>query len=135
MGECDLLQAPFHAAARHPGIGAWARAEVRGDDLVRGERVLLSNVELVSEAKSRTEEQRQMRIAAVGDLHCTKESSGLLRPLFAHVESSADVLLLCGDLTDYGTPEEAHVLVRELAIVKQPIIAVLGNHDFESGHA
>ncbi|MBX3223525.1 MAG: metallophosphoesterase, partial [Labilithrix sp.] len=76
-----------------------------------------------------------MRIAAIGDLHVTKESAGLLRPLFAQVEARADVLLLCGDLTDYGTAEEAHVLVRELAIVKHPIVAVLGNHDFESGHA
>ncbi|MBX3199897.1 MAG: metallophosphoesterase [Labilithrix sp.] len=74
-------------------------------------------------------------MAAVGDLHVTKESAGLLRPLFAQVEARADVLLLCGDLTDYGTAEEAHVLVRELAIVKHPIVAVLGNHDFESGHA
>lgn len=76
-----------------------------------------------------------MRIAAVGDLHCTKESAGILRPMFAHVEGRADVLLLCGDLTDYGTPEEAHVLVRELSVLKLPIIAVLGNHDFESGHS
>lgn len=76
-----------------------------------------------------------MRIAAIGDLHVTKESAGMLRPLFAQVEARADVLLLCGDLTDYGTAEEAHVLVRELAIVKHPIVAVLGNHDFESGHA
>lgn len=76
-----------------------------------------------------------MRVAAIGDLHCTKESAGVYRPIFAHVESCADVLLLCGDLTDYGTPEEAHVLAKELAVVKQPIIAVLGNHDFESGHA
>ncbi|MBX3233229.1 MAG: metallophosphoesterase [Labilithrix sp.] len=72
-------------------------------------------------------------MAAVGDLHCTKESSGLFRPLFQQVETHADVLLLCGDLTDYGTAEEAHVLARELAVVKHPIIAVLGNHDFESG--
>ncbi|MBX3263830.1 MAG: metallophosphoesterase [Labilithrix sp.] len=74
-------------------------------------------------------------MAAIGDLHVTKESAGMLRPLFAQVEARADVLLLCGDLTDYGTAEEAHVLVRELAIVKHPIVAVLGNHDFESGHA
>src|SRR6516225_6614845 len=45
----------------------------------------------------------------------------------------ADILLLCGDLTDFGLPEEAHVLVRELNAVKVPIVAVLGNHDFESG--
>lgn len=80
------------------------------------------------------ESRRPMRIAALGDLHCTKESAGTLRPLFAQVETRADVLLLCGDLTDYGTVDEAHVLARELSVVKHPIIAVLGNHDYESGH-
>jgi Icc-related predicted phosphoesterase len=76
-----------------------------------------------------------MRIAAIGDLYCSKESAGELRPIFAHAEGRADVLLLCVDLTDHGHPEEAHVLVHELSVVKLPIIAVLGNHDHESGHA
>ena len=75
-----------------------------------------------------------MRIAAVGDLHVTKESAGLLRPLFAQLEGRADVLVLCGDLTDYGLAEEAVILAKELSAVKIPILAVLGNHDFESGH-
>ena len=43
------------------------------------------------------------------------------------------MLLLCGDLTDYGTAEEAHVLAEELAAVAVPIVGVLGNHDYESG--
>jgi Icc-related predicted phosphoesterase len=73
------------------------------------------------------------RIAAVGDLHCTKESIGLYRPLFAQLEGKADILLLCGDLTDYGLPDEAHVLAKELAVLEIPILAVLGNHDYESG--
>jgi Icc-related predicted phosphoesterase len=76
-----------------------------------------------------------MRIAALGDLHCTKESAGLLKPLFVQLDQRADVLILCGDLTDYGTVEEAHVLARELSGVKIPILAVLGNHDHESGMA
>jgi Icc-related predicted phosphoesterase len=74
-----------------------------------------------------------MRIAAVGDLHCTRSSQGALQPLFTEAARRADVLLLCGDLTDYGLPEEAHLLVRELAGIKIPVLAVLGNHDFESG--
>ncbi|SNT25147.1 Predicted phosphoesterase [Noviherbaspirillum humi] len=74
-----------------------------------------------------------VRFAAVGDLHCTKSSAGSLRPLFSQAEKAADALLLAGDLTDYGLPEEAHVLVEELAAVRVPIVAVLGNHDFESG--
>jgi Icc-related predicted phosphoesterase len=79
-------------------------------------------------------ERRVMRIAAVGDLHVTKDSVGLLRPIFAQLDGRADVLLLCGDLTDYGLAEEAVVLAKELADVTIPILAVLGNHDFESGH-
>ena len=78
--------------------------------------------------------RRRMRIAAVGDLHVTKESAGALRPYFAQLEGRADVLLLAGDLTDYGLVEEAVVLAKELADVRIPMLAVLGNHDFESGH-
>ena len=78
--------------------------------------------------------RRVMRIAAVGDLHVTKDMAGQLRPYFAQLEGRADLLLLCGDLTDYGLAEEAVVLAKELASVKVPILAVLGNHDFESGH-
>lgn len=79
--------------------------------------------------------RRRMRLAAVGDLHCTKDSAGRFKPLFAQLDGRADVLLLCGDLTDYGTVEEANVLARELSILKLPILAVLGNHDFESGQS
>lgn len=74
-----------------------------------------------------------VRFAAVGDLHVNKDSAGTLRQLFAQASDAADALLLCGDLTDYGTAEEAHVLAEELSVVKIPIVAVLGNHDFESG--
>jgi Icc-related predicted phosphoesterase len=75
-----------------------------------------------------------VRVAAVGDIHCGKNSRGLIRPLLENVNKLADVLVLCGDLTDYGLPEEAHLLVEELSFVsKLPIVAVLGNHDFESG--
>ncbi len=78
---------------------------------------------------------KPMRVAAVGDLHCTKESAGAFKSILSQLDQRADVLLLCGDLTDYGLVEEAHVLARELAVVKIPMLAVLGNHDFESGHA
>jgi Icc-related predicted phosphoesterase len=74
-----------------------------------------------------------VRIAALADLHCTKMSQGKIAPLLEHVAATADVLLLGGDLTDYGLPDEAHVLVRELSTTKVPIVAVLGNHDLESG--
>ena len=75
-----------------------------------------------------------MRIAATGDLHFGKASAGTLQPLLSQITTDADVLVLAGDLTDYGTPEEAKTLVKELAAsVRIPIVAVLGNHDFEAG--
>jgi Icc-related predicted phosphoesterase len=78
----------------------------------------------------------QIRIAAVGDIHYTKTSKGKLHDLFVDVSASADVLLLAGDLTDYGLPEEASLLAEDLRThVRVPIVAVLGNHDFESGKA
>ena len=76
-----------------------------------------------------------VRLAAVGDLHYGKGSRGQLQPLFnAVTRAEADVLLLLGDLTDYGLADEAAELARELTGgIKVPIIGVLGNHDFESG--
>ena len=75
-----------------------------------------------------------VRLAAVSDVHYGKSSQGSLVQLFAQITAQADVLLLCGDLTDYGLAEEAKILARDLtAAVKVPIVAVLGNHDFESG--
>ena len=74
-----------------------------------------------------------LRIAAIGDIHVSKSSQGKFQPLFAQISDSADVMLLCGDFTDYGLPEEARILARELtSSVKIPIVAVLGNHDYES---
>lgn len=74
-----------------------------------------------------------VRFAAVGDIHVTRDSAGTLRAFFAQACENAHALLLCGDLTDYGTAEEAHVLADELAAVPVPVVAVLGNHDYESG--
>ena len=73
------------------------------------------------------------RIAAVGDLHCTVDAKGRLRELFTRASQEADVIALCGDLTDYGLPEEAHVLAGELVGARVPVVGVLGNHDHESG--
>ena len=79
-----------------------------------------------------------LRVAAVGDVHCTKTSDGTLQALFTQMAESADVIALAGDLVDYGLPEEAQVLARELSVVTKsqvPVVAVLGNHDFEGGQA
>ncbi len=78
--------------------------------------------------------ETRVRIAAVADLHCTRMSQGVFQKLFAEANVAADVLLLCGDLTDHGLPEEAQVLVKELAgVIRVPTLAVLGNHDWHSG--
>ena len=58
--------------------------------------------------------RRHLRIAAIGDIHVSKTSQGTFHALFAQISHTADVLLLCGDFTDYGLPEEARVLAREL---------------------
>jgi Icc-related predicted phosphoesterase len=75
-----------------------------------------------------------VRIATVADVHYAKSSQGMLQPLFAQINERADILVIAGDLTDYGFAEEAKVLARDLTTtVTIPIVAVLGNHDFESG--
>jgi Icc-related predicted phosphoesterase len=84
-------------------------------------------------SNGRAQNRRGVRIAALADLHCAKGSQGQLAPLFAEAAAAADVLVMCGDLTDYGQPEEAHTLVKELTGAKIPMVAVLGNHDHESG--
>lgn len=74
-----------------------------------------------------------VRIAAVGDFHSAEESVGAYRARFARVNDEADVLLLAGDLTNWGTPAEMKIAVAELSDVDIPIVAVLGNHDHEAG--
>jgi hypothetical protein len=77
-------------------------------------------------------ERDVVRVAAVGDLHCSKSSGGAFQPLFAEAAEHADALVLCADLTDYGLPEEADLLVKEIPRgIPTTILAVLGNHDYE----
>src|SRR5215468_9694969 len=77
-----------------------------------------------------------MRIAAVGDLHCVASAQGTFESLFAAMGRAGEVVVLAGDLTDLGLPEEAQTLARELRTASPtPVLAVLGNHDFESGAA
>ena len=74
-----------------------------------------------------------VRIAAVSDVHYAKTSQGSLAPLFATIAEQADILVIPGDLTDYGLVDEARALVKDLnTSVRIPIVAVLGNHDYES---
>jgi Icc-related predicted phosphoesterase len=75
-----------------------------------------------------------IRIAAMGDIHVGKSGQGAFASAFAQISERADVLAMCGDLTDYGLPEEARVLAREInTALRVPCVTVLGNHDFEAG--
>jgi Icc-related predicted phosphoesterase len=71
-----------------------------------------------------------IRIAAAGDVHAGTDSAGKLRPCFEDLPEHADLLLLAGDLTRRGHPEEAEVLAGELEGIGVPVVAVLGNHDY-----
>src|SRR5262245_13605712 len=76
-----------------------------------------------------------VRLAAVGDLHCPRTSEEELRALFHDLAHEAHVLLLCGDLLDYGRPEEARLLAAHLGELRpMPVVAVMGNHEYECGH-
>jgi Icc-related predicted phosphoesterase len=78
------------------------------------------------------------RLAATADLHCKTTSGGAFRDTFADLAEHADALALCGDLVDCGLPAEAQILLQELSPVLKkniPILAVFGNHEFESGKA
>jgi uncharacterized protein len=75
-----------------------------------------------------------LRIAAIGDVHVKEDQQAPLRELIAEVSREAQVLVLCGDLTDLGKPAEAHILAEDLRRCTIPVVAVLGNHDYESGH-
>src|SRR5712691_7130260 len=80
-------------------------------------------------------EKDTIRIAAMADIHVKKTAQGAFQPIFAKATELADVLLLCGDLTDYGAVEEAKILAKEItSSLRIPVLGVLGNHDVESGH-
>jgi Icc-related predicted phosphoesterase len=74
-----------------------------------------------------------MRIAATADLHFSPQSYDRIRESMQRVRDEADVLILAGDLTNFGKPEEMQSLLNALVRIRVPIVAVLGNHDYESG--
>src|SRR5215510_5887140 len=82
-----------------------------------------------------SEGQYSLRVAAIGDLHVHQTSTDNLQGLFDRISQNADVLALCGDLTNLGMPQEAERLVNDLRSCRIPVVAVLGNHDYQSGHA
>jgi Icc-related predicted phosphoesterase len=74
-----------------------------------------------------------MRVAAIGDLHVQEDSVAPYRELFTEIASHADVLLLCGDLTNFGKTGEAEILAEDIRSCTIPVLGVLGNHDYECG--
>jgi Icc-related predicted phosphoesterase len=80
-----------------------------------------------------SEPAKVTRIAAVGDIHVRENERGKWTEYFKEVSRKADVLLICGDLTDTGDEVEAQVLAEELKSCTVPVVGVLGNHDFEKG--
>ena len=77
--------------------------------------------------------EKKTRIAAVGDIHVRDSDKGKWADYFRAVSQEADILVICGDLTDTGKLSEAEILVHELKSCTIPVVAVLGNHEFERG--
>ena len=76
-----------------------------------------------------------MKIAAVADLHFTPQNYDRVREQMNRVRGEADVLILAGDLTNFGKPAEMESLMNAMVRLRLPVVAVLGNHDYESGYA
>src|SRR3712207_1833455 len=73
--------------------------------------------------------ERPLRIAAAGDVHCDEANRDHWIEAFARVGGEADLILLAGDLTTHGEPEQVAVLADAVRPLDLPVVAVLGNHD------
>ncbi|KHJ36652.1 phosphodiesterase, family [Pedobacter glucosidilyticus] len=80
-----------------------------------------------------TDTTKNTRIAAVADIHVKESDKGKWVNYFKEISEKADVLVICGDLTDTGDESEAAVLAEELKACSIPVVMVLGNHDYEKG--
>ena len=78
-------------------------------------------------------ESRPLRVAAIGDLHVQEDNTAPYRDMFGEVSNHADVILLCGDLTNFGKTKEAEILAEDIRTCTIPVLGVLGNHDYECG--
>ena len=74
-----------------------------------------------------------MRIAAIADLHFSPQSYDRIREAMNRLRDEADLLILAGDVTNLGKTEEMESMLATFMRLRVPIVAVLGNHDFESG--
>jgi Icc-related predicted phosphoesterase len=74
-----------------------------------------------------------VKIAAIGDLHVTEDNIAPYARMFEEISGKADILLLCGDLTNFGKSGEAEILAEDISKASIPVLGVLGNHDYECG--
>jgi Icc-related predicted phosphoesterase len=83
-----------------------------------------------------TEPQKAcVRVAAAGDIHCRESRRDEIAATFAEVAQRSDLILLAGDLTAHGEPDEARVLADACRDLDVPVLAVLGNHDWHADRA
>jgi len=80
-----------------------------------------------------SENNGKLRVAAIGDLHVQEDSVAPYREMFTEISNNADVLVLCGDLTNFGKTREAEILADDIQSCSIPVVGVLGNHDYECG--
>jgi uncharacterized protein len=83
-----------------------------------------------------TRESMSIRIAAAGDMHYGGEHDrDRAREAFAALAGRTDLVLLAGDLTTHGEPEQATIAAEAAGEAEAPVVAVLGNHDWHSNRA
>jgi Icc-related predicted phosphoesterase len=80
-----------------------------------------------------TDGTAKLRVAAIGDLHVQESDKAPYRDMFTEMSAAADVIVLCGDLTNFGKTGEAEILAEDLRACTVPVLGVLGNHDYECG--
>ena len=87
----------------------------------------------MSDTHTEEEIPERIRLAAIGDLHVVDTDEHRYRDMFAEISDVADAVALCGDLTNFGKTKEVENLLSDLQACTIPVIAVLGNHDYECG--
>ncbi len=79
--------------------------------------------------------ERKVRVAAAGDIHCSEANREAIADAFAAIDREVDLVLLAGDLTTHGEPEQAEILADISGSLSAPVVAVLGNHDLHADRA
>src|SRR5258708_27802773 len=91
------------------------------------------NTRSTTNLQRKNQQPERMRIAATADLHFTPQRYDSIREPMSRLKDEADVLIIAGDLTNFGKPEEMSSFLAALVRLRIPIVAVLGDHDYETG--